>query len=85
LTAQSVSKVRNLVEGCVGQKVNFKVRKGKNKSQVSEGIIADTYPSIFTVYVENKGVKRVMSFNYVDIVTSHVEFFLCNDDKTRII
>jgi len=61
LTSQSVLRVKSMVEDSIGQKVKFKVRKGKNRSQMSVGVIADTYPAVFTVNVENKGVRRVMS------------------------
>jgi len=85
LTGNSVARVKGIVEGCVGQKVKFKVRKGKTRSQINEGVIADTYPSIFTVQVENKGLRRVVSFNYIDILTNYVEFFICDDEETKIV
>ncbi|MEL7648285.1 MAG: Veg family protein [Sedimentibacter sp.] len=84
-TASPVARVKRTVESCVGQKVKFKIKKGKSKSIVSEGVIARTYPSIFTVRVENKGFKRMVSFNYIDILTNHVEFFRCNDGETKIV
>ncbi|HAQ40165.1 MAG TPA: Veg protein [Clostridiales bacterium] len=85
MTGNSVARVKGIVEGCVGQKVKFKVRKGKTRSQINEGVIADTYPSIFTVQVENKGLRRVVSFNYIDILTNYVEFFICDDEETKIV
>lgn len=85
MTISSVARVKDLVEGCVGQKVKFKVRKGKSRSQINEGVIADTYPSVFTVHVDNKGIRRVVSFNYIDIITNYVEFFICDDEETRIV
>jgi len=85
LTVSSVTRVKGIVEGCVGQKVKFKIKKGKSKPLMSEGVIAETYPSIFTVRVESKGLKRVVSFNYIDILTNYVELFICNEDETRIV
>lgn len=85
MTSKSVLRVKEMVEDCVGQKIKFKVRKGKNRSQMSEGVIADTYPSIFIVHVENKSFKRVISFNYIDVLTNYVEIFLCNEEQTRIV
>ncbi len=85
MTANSVARVKGLVEGCVGQKVKFKVRKGKTRSHISEGVIADTYPSVFTVHVDNKGLRRVVSFNYIDILTNYVEFFICDEEETKIV
>lgn len=85
MTVSSVSRVKGIVEGCVGQRVKFKIKKGKSKPLMSEGVIAETYPSIFTVSVESKGLKRVVSFNYIDILTNYVELFICNEDETRIV
>ena len=85
MTVSSVTRVKGIVEGCVGQRVKFKVKKGKSKSQIGEGIIVDTYPSVFTVYVEKRGFKRVVSFNYIDILTNYVEFTICDEKETRIV
>ena len=85
MTSKSVVRVKSLVESCVGKKVKFKVRKGKSRSMICEGVISDTYPSVFTVSVNNRGIKRIQSFNYIDILTNYVEFFLCNEEETRII
>ncbi len=85
MTINSVARVKELVEGCVGQKVKFKVKKGKSRSLMSEGVIADTYPSVFTVHMYSKGLRRVMSFNYIDILTNYVELFICDDKETRIV
>lgn len=82
--ASSVIRVKEAVEDCVGKKVRFKVRKGKSRSQFDEGVILDTYPSIFTVFVENKDFKRIVSFNYIDILTNNVEFFVCGEQEIRI-
>lgn len=84
MLVKSVFKVKSAVEGSIGKKVKFKIKKGKSKSQLDEGIITDTYPAVFTVQVENKGNKRVVSFNYIDLLTDCVEMFLCNEEETRI-
>ena len=84
MAINSVTRVKGAVEDCVGKKVKFKVRKGKSRSHFSEGVILDTYPSVFTVYVEKKDFKRVVSFNYIDILTNNVEFFVCDEEETRI-
>lgn len=85
MTVTSVSRVKGLVESCVGKRVKFKVRKGKSRTQVKEGIIAHTYPSVFTVHVDNNGLNRVVSFNYIDIMTNYVEFYICDDEERQIV
>lgn len=84
MTSKSVINVKKSIENIVGEKIVFKVKKGKNKSLIHEGIIADTYPSIFTIQVEKRGLKRIVSFNYIDLLTNYVEVFLCNEEQTRI-
>jgi len=84
LPTSSVTRVKGAVEDCVGKKVKFKLKKGKSQSHFSEGVILDTYPSIFTVFVEKNDYKRVVSFNYIDILTNNVEFYICDDKETRI-
>jgi uncharacterized protein Veg len=84
LPKSPVKKVKGAVEECVGKKVKFKIKKGKSRSQFSEGVILDTYPSIFTVFVEKCGHNRIVSFNYIDILTNNVEFYVCDDAETRI-
>lgn len=84
MPASAVARVKGAVEDCIGKKVKFKLKKGKSRSHFNEGIILDTYPSIFTVYIEKKDYKRIVSFNYIDILTNNVEFYICDDKETRI-
>jgi uncharacterized protein Veg len=84
LPKSSVKRVKGAVEDCIGKKVKFKIKKGKTRSQFSEGVILHTYPSIFTVFVEKQDHNRIVSFNYIDILTNNVEFYICDDMETRI-
>ena len=84
MPASAVARVKGAVEDCIGKKVKFKLKKGKSRSHFDEGVILDTYPSIFTVYIEKKDYKRIVSFNYIDILTNNVEFYICDDKETRI-
>ena len=84
MPASVVARVKGAVEDCIGKKVKFKLKKGKSRSHFNEGVILDTYPSIFTVYIEKKDYKRIVSFNYIDILTNNVEFYICDDKETRI-
>ncbi|HOA19421.1 MAG TPA: Veg family protein [Sedimentibacter sp.] len=84
MPASAVARVKGAVEDCIGKKVKFKLKKGKSRSHFNEGVILDTYPSIFTVYIEKKDYKRIVSFNYIDILTNNVEFYICDDKETRI-
>jgi uncharacterized protein Veg len=74
-----VSKVRKEIISHVGSRVKIKANKGRNKMDITEGIITETYPSIFLVTIDdahNESVKT-MSFSYADVLTKDVQMMLC--------
>lgn len=74
-----VSKVRKEVISHVGSRVKVRANKGRNKMDIMEGIISETYPSIFLITIEdaNKESVKTMSFSYTDILTKDVQMMLC--------
>ena len=74
--------VKKDMDTFVGQKVQLRANKGRKKSFVREGIIENTYPSIFVVKFENgyENERRV-SFSYTDILTKAVEMVVFKDNK----
>jgi len=82
-----LQEIRKNIEGYVGQKIVLKANKGRKKTTVREGILEETYPSIFIVRIDGKfddSVRRV-SYSYSDILTETVEITICNDgEETRV-
>lgn len=75
----NICKVYNAVVANVGKKVKIKSNKGRNKYDITEGIISETYPCVFLIQVENKVTEAVktVSFSYTDVLTKEVELVLC--------
>lgn len=75
-----VNGVRNAVINQTGKKVKIRINRGRHKVDISEGIISETYPSIFLVKIqESKDTPcKVVSYSYTDILTKDVELILCN-------
>jgi uncharacterized protein Veg len=75
-----VNKVRNAVISQTGKKVKVKINRGRHKVDVTEGVISETYPSIFLIKIqENDDMPiRIMSYSYTDILTKDVELILCS-------
>ena len=75
-----LNKVRQAVINHVGSRVRVKANKGRHKVDITEGIISETYPSIFLVRVENAfdDSGRMVSFSYTDVLTKDVRLTLCN-------
>lgn len=75
-----VSKVRREIISHVGSRVKIKANKGRNKMDITEGIITQTYPSIFLIQIDD-GVGsesvKTMSFSYADVLTKDVQMMLC--------
>jgi uncharacterized protein Veg len=66
--------LREDISTCVGSRITLESKTRHNKSTVSEGVIANVYPSIFTVETE-KGApsNRTLSFSYTDVLTNAIE------------
>ncbi len=74
--------IKKDIEMCVGEKVQLKANKGRKKSFIREGIIENSYPSIFIVRFENDydTIRRV-SYSYTDVLTKAVELVICKDNR----
>jgi uncharacterized protein Veg len=74
--------IKKDIETCIGQRVQLKANKGRKKAFIREGILENTYPSIFIVKFENDyETTRRVSYSYTDILTKAVELVICRDDK----
>ncbi len=75
-----VNQVRKVLGNHVGQRVRVRANMGRHKFNVSEGVISQTYPSIFTITMDmGEGCSRdkTVSFSYTDVLTKNVQLTLC--------
>ena len=80
----TIMDIRREVENCLGKRVKLEAHKSKKKLYQKEGIIAETYPSIFTVRVkEDKRKEQKLSFSYSDLLTQSVKIVLLDDGETE--
>lgn len=74
--------IKKDIENCIGEKVQLKANKGRKKSVIREGILENTYPSIFIVKFENDyETTRRVSYSYTDVLTKAVELIVCKDNR----
>lgn len=74
--------IKKDIETCIGEKVQLKANKGRKKAFIREGVLENTYPSIFVVKFENDyETTRRVSYSYTDILTKAVELIVYKDDK----
>lgn len=81
----SVNKIREDLEECIGKTVILKANKGRKRITIREGILESAYPSLFVVKISNEfeSTRRV-SYTYSDILTSTVEVTICGEDEKQI-
>lgn len=77
-----VIQVRKVLGNYVGQKVKVRANMGRHRYNVSEGIILETYPSIFTIKVQDDNMDntrdKYVSYSYTDVLTKNVQLTLCS-------
>jgi uncharacterized protein Veg len=74
--------IKKDIETCIGEKVQLKANKGRKKAFIKEGVLENTYPSIFVIKFENDyETTRRVSYSYTDVLTKAVELVICKDNK----
>jgi len=76
----TISQVRRVVNNHIGSKVKVLANQGRHRVDVTEGVITETYPSIFLIQVENEMEDsfKTVSFSYSDVLTKDIKMVLCN-------
>jgi len=68
---RTLTSIKDEIVTYKGQRVKCRTLKGRNKMEVTQGIVVNVYPKIFTLYVESKA--STVSFSYAEVLTREVE------------
>ena len=68
---RTLTSIKDEIISYKGQRVKCRTSKGRNKMEVTQGVLLDAYPKLFTMYVESKA--STVSFSYAEILTKEVE------------
>lgn len=75
-----LSKIKSSLTDNVGHKVRLTAKKGRKQIVTREGVIESTYPSIFTVKLDNQSEfftsEQRVSYSYTDVLTKSVELVI---------
>lgn len=66
--------VKSNVEKIKGKKIHFKYNGSRNQIEEFDGIIENTYKSIFTIKTEDS--SNIKSFTYNDIINKSLQIFI---------
>lgn len=73
-----INSVKRDVEKYKNCRVTIKSNGGRQKPKKFDGVIMDTYPSVFTIMLQNGKGGSLKTYSYVDLITKNVELFLKN-------
>lgn len=76
--------IRKELEAYVGEKIRLRANRGRRKTFEKEGVLENTYPSIFVIRVDEENYHQRLSFSYADILTETVELSLLSGEKKKI-
>ncbi|MDI3535617.1 MAG: hypothetical protein PWP16_247 [Eubacteriaceae bacterium] len=77
----TIMDIKREVEHYLGRRVKLEAHKSKKKLYQKEGVIAEAYPSIFTVRIqEDKRKEQKLSFSYSDLLTQSVKIVLLDEN-----
>lgn len=72
--------IKRALDGNLGKRLTLKANGGRRKTIERSGVLAETYPSVFVVELdqEHNAFERV-SYSYADVLTSTVELKFVDD------
>lgn len=71
---ENMCNIRNTIVNNKGKKVVIRTNRGRNRFDVTEGVIYQTFPCVFMVQLDKKsGDNDTMTYSYTDVLTKEVE------------
>lgn len=70
----TINNIKETFEGLVGEKLIVTVDAGRGRKIIHEGVLTETYPSLFVVELDDgeDSYERV-SFSYADVLTDSID------------
>lgn len=65
-----LNKIKKQVEEKIGKELLFRFNGSRNQIEEFKGVVNATYAAVFTIMVDNYGVR---SFSYSDLLTNNLE------------
>jgi uncharacterized protein Veg len=72
--AKTLNEIKQGLDCQIGTRLKLKANGGRKKTIIRSGVLAETYPSVFVVELdqEENAFERV-SYSYADVLTETVE------------
>ncbi|MEQ6377518.1 Veg family protein [Bacillaceae bacterium S4-13-58] len=72
--AKTLVEIKQALDGQIGKRLTLKANGGRRKTIQRSGVLAETYPSVFIVELDqNENSFERVSYSYADVLTETVE------------
>ncbi|GGN63532.1 MULTISPECIES: biofilm formation stimulator Veg [Oceanobacillus] len=72
--AKTLNEIKQGLDCQIGRRLRLKANGGRRKTIVRSGVLAETYPSVFIVELDqDENAFERVSYSYADILTETVE------------
>ncbi|HHY75089.1 MAG TPA: ABC transporter permease [Bacillus bacterium] len=77
--------IKRILDNNLGKRLTLKANGGRRKTIERSGILAETYPSVFIIELDQQenSFERV-SYSYADVLTETVELTFLDDNTGNI-
>lgn len=82
---KTLSEIKKVLDSNLGKRLTLKANGGRRKTIERCGVLAQTYPSVFVVELdqEENAFERV-SYSYADVLTETVQLTFFDDEQVAM-
>ena len=82
---KTLSDIKRALDSNLGRRLTLKANGGRRKTIERCGILAETYPSVFVIELDqNENSFERVSYSYADVLTETVQLTFLDDDNVVI-
>ena len=74
MNSSTFTDIREEINQYKGRPIKCRVTHSRNKVEETQGVVADVYPKLFTLFIESQ--RSHVSFSYAEILTKELEIEL---------
>lgn len=82
---KTLSEIKKVLDSNLGKRLTLKANGGRRKTIERCGVLAQTYPSVFVIELdqEENAFERV-SYSYADVLTETVQLTFLDDEQVAM-
>ena len=80
--AKTLVEIKRVLDGQIGKRLKLIANGGRRKTIERHGVLAETYPSVFIVALDqDENAFERVSYSYADVLTETVQITFYDDQK----